>query len=244
MKKDDVLERLLRYIREQMLSKGDRLPAERQLAEILMSSRTTVREAIRRLEERGVLTIKRGSGVYVSRDSETIETDRRLMPPDEETAIRDQLEARFMIIPVVVRCAAARATGEEIVKLQDCIVRMSRAIVSRELEALADADTEFYHTIALMTKNYKLIETIRQLNTGNEIFWSYFMKSNEFVNNVIFAGYVEIANTVKRKDPQKAGEMAKQNIMSACEWLAKITRIDCAGIYGSAGDDGSASNNQ
>jgi GntR family transcriptional regulator, transcriptional repressor for pyruvate dehydrogenase complex len=232
MKKDDVLEKLIDYVGRQKLKKGDRLPAERQLVTILMASRTTVREAVRRLEERGVLTIKRGSGIYVNRNWESMVKGYPFKPQDTETLIKDQLEARFMLTPVVVSCAATRATEPEITELQDCIVKMSRAIVARELEALAEADTEFFQILAGMTKNHKLVKTMEQLSKGNEAFWSYFIKNDEFVNNVIFAGYVEIVNSIKRKDHERAGKMARRNIVNACEWLSNVINFDCSQIFG------------
>jgi len=146
--------------------------------------------------------------------------------------IKDHLEARLMIIPVVVNCAAARAAEKEILDLQNCIVNMSRAIVAKELKLLAEADSEFCRVLAIMTKNHKLVRLVDQLNIGSEVFWEYFIKSDEFVNNVIFAGYVEIVNAIKRKDPVEAMESAKRNVIDACEWLSKIIDTPCTQIFG------------
>jgi GntR family transcriptional regulator, transcriptional repressor for pyruvate dehydrogenase complex len=232
MKKNDILQQLIQYVREQKFRKGDKFPPERELSGILGVSRTTLREAFRMLEERGLVITKRGSGVYIKRSAEEIDNDRLLVPQDEETLIKDQLEARFMIIPIIVSCATTRANENEIKELQNCIVRMSRAIVSKELHALAESENDFYRLLAVMTKNHKLVKTMEQLNTGSEMFWEYFIRNDEFVNNVIFAGYVEIVNAVKRKDPYEAGELAKRNIVNSCEWLSKIKNTMCGDIFG------------
>ena len=45
---------------------GEKLPTERQLSEMLGASRTSIREASKQLEARGILTVKRGVGTFVS----------------------------------------------------------------------------------------------------------------------------------------------------------------------------------
>lgn len=222
MKKNVVLKELLEYVKEQKFEKGDRLPSERNLVGILGISRATIREAMRILEERGILIARRGSGVYINKSADAMELVNNLTPPNEGARIKDQLEARFMITPVIIRSAASRATEEEIGLLRNCIVSMSRAIVARELRQLVDADCEFHRILAAMTRNHKLIKIMEMLNSGNEFFWEYFIKNDEFVNNVIFAGFVGIVNAVKRKNGDEAAELAKRNIVNACEWLDKI----------------------
>lgn len=232
MKKNVALQELLDYVKEQKFNKGDRLPSERDLAVILGISRTTIREALRILEERGIVRARRGSGVYINKSAEAMELDENSIPPDEETRIKDHLEARFMITPVIIRLAADRATEEEMSALRNCIVGMSRAIVARELRQLVDADSEFHRLLAAMTRNHKLIKIMDLLNTGNEIFWEYFINNDEFVNNVIFAGFVEIVNAVKRKNGEEAAELAKRNIVNACEWLSRIKDTHYSDILG------------
>lgn len=53
------------YIRKNKLGPGDKLPSERDMASMLQTSRHTVREALRILEDRGVIYVKTGSGAFV-----------------------------------------------------------------------------------------------------------------------------------------------------------------------------------
>src|SRR5205085_2125325 len=60
-----VLERIQAYIVEQEIQPGERLPSERELAELLAVSRVTVRQAMKVLEDIGKVEIVHGSGTYL-----------------------------------------------------------------------------------------------------------------------------------------------------------------------------------
>jgi DNA-binding FadR family transcriptional regulator len=232
MKKEDVLSRLVQFVRKQKFEKGDKLPPERELAERLDTSRATVREVLRRLEERGMVTVKRSSGIYLKKSIETIDIEEKFPPPDEETLMKDQLEVHFLFLPLIVGYAAARATDEEIKALQGCIVAMSRAIVAKDPEALCEADNEFHRLLAMMTKNYKIYRIVQVLNHGREIFWDYFIKNDEFIHNVIFAGYVELVNCIKNKDPEGSAQRAKRNILDVGEQISAIKNLQLNEVIG------------
>ena len=63
---DRVEERLFQYILKNDLKTGAKLPNEYALAEEFSVSRGTVREAVKRLESRGILRVRHGSGTYVA----------------------------------------------------------------------------------------------------------------------------------------------------------------------------------
>jgi GntR family transcriptional repressor for pyruvate dehydrogenase complex len=60
-----VLERIQAFIVEQKIQPGERLPSERELAELLAVSRVTVRQALKVLEDIGKIEIVHGSGTYL-----------------------------------------------------------------------------------------------------------------------------------------------------------------------------------
>jgi len=57
------------YIRMNGLQAGDKLPSEREMAAVLQTSRNSVREALRILEDRGLIFIKSGSGIFIKEPS-------------------------------------------------------------------------------------------------------------------------------------------------------------------------------
>ena len=69
-----VEEELLRYIQEQPVPIGEKIPNEFELAEYFGVGRSTIREAVKGLVTKGVLQVRRGAGTYVVSTS-TLEKD-------------------------------------------------------------------------------------------------------------------------------------------------------------------------
>ena len=57
---------IYRYIQMNNLQPGDKLPSERDMSSMLQTSRNSVREALRILEDRGLIYVKTGSGVFIN----------------------------------------------------------------------------------------------------------------------------------------------------------------------------------
>lgn len=61
-----VVSEILKYIKNNNLQKGDKLPTEKELTELLQVSRTSVREALKILKANNIVNIIHGSGIYVN----------------------------------------------------------------------------------------------------------------------------------------------------------------------------------
>jgi GntR family transcriptional repressor for pyruvate dehydrogenase complex len=126
---------------------GDRLPPERELATGLGLSRPTLREAIRRLTEAGLLESRRGSGTYVA------EVDL-----DAIYAVRLQLE------PFAARLAAAERSDEDLQRLSQLVKLMPSQL--QEAGAFAATDLEIHRTLAAASGNpvlFGLLERLTEL---------------------------------------------------------------------------------
>ncbi|GAA5110939.1 FCD domain-containing protein [Orbus sasakiae] len=131
---------------------GDRLPPERDIAETYNVSRTVVREALIMLELENLVTVKKGSGVYVIGlpDDELSEHDKQL--EDSDFGPFELLQARQLIESNIAAFAATQIVKSEVLEL--------RAILEQERQILADgilddysADEMFHIAIARATKN-------------------------------------------------------------------------------------------
>lgn len=164
---DDIVEQLEGMILEGTLKSGERLPAERALAEQFGVSRPSLREAIQKLAAKGLLVSRQGGGNYVVETLGSTFSDPLLhLLENNPEAQRDLLEFRQTLEASCAYYAALRATEVDRERLtaafdalQDCYARDDE--VSRIEEGAADA--RFHLAIAEASHNAVLLHTIRGL---------------------------------------------------------------------------------
>nr|WP_154324419.1 transcriptional regulator LldR [Pantoea sp. 201603H] len=165
---DSLTERLLAFISEHRLTPGARLPAERQLAQIMGVSRSSLREAIQKLNSQGILVSRRGGGTFL-RHEEPIWSEARLVMPlsrllaDDPGYRYDVLEARIAIESSTAWHAASRATAEDKAHLTVCYDAMQRISDRDDPDLAAHSDVRFHLAIAEASHNLVLLQAMRGL---------------------------------------------------------------------------------
>ncbi|MCP4002982.1 MAG: FadR family transcriptional regulator [bacterium] len=137
---DEVAASIQSQIFDGSLQPGDRLPPERELAVKLRVNRSSVREALKKLEQLGLVDVQQGSGTTV-RDARHASFDvvwKMLFPEGQPNLplIRDLLEMREAVAPGILRLAIERATPSQI---EGAIAEL-RSAASPELSELQFAD--------------------------------------------------------------------------------------------------------
>lgn len=134
---------------------GDSLPAERELAEQFRVNRSSVREALHRLEAWGLVEIRHGGGTRVT-DFLT-EAGLQLLPfllaPAgvlDRALLRDVQELRMVLLGYGAARAALRATPAQITALEEAVSRIEAA---QDPEAARDADFDFYDALVAASGN-------------------------------------------------------------------------------------------
>ena len=153
-------EDIIEMIRTNHMKPGDRLENEYELAKKLNVGRSTVREAVKSLETRNILTIKRGAGTFISQN-EGVAVDPlgiSLMGKDEEIAL-ELLDVRMILAAL----AAIHADKNEIAEIS----RQNRKVIGMIRQGLDhhEEDARFHQLIAEATKNRiiaKLVPIIQQ----------------------------------------------------------------------------------
>ena len=143
---------------------GQRLPGERDLAEMLGASRPTIREAFQRLDSLGLVEIRRGrtGGAYVLPfDWSTMRAPirRTLLPAWAELEVL--FDFRTLIEGLVASTAAERRTASDIATIEAALEDYRNAGGSRE--ASRAADEALHRAISLATHNRYLHELSMEL---------------------------------------------------------------------------------
>ncbi len=149
--------RLLREFSSGTFAAGTRLPTERRLAEDFGVSRNVMREALKRLEALGLVTIRQGAGIFVEDFQMTAGPeliDVFLYREDgtiNEDFLEDIFEAREDLTRVVVRRVASSRTRAEAARLKE-LVNQRRESLGHP-ERLTEVNLEFFRVLAGATHN-------------------------------------------------------------------------------------------
>lgn len=152
-----------RQIADGRLVAGERLPAERDMAQRQQVSRVSVRDAYRSLEELGVITIRRGTegGAYVAApDPAAIQQSLSLMLRLGRVSDAELSDA-WMIEPMVARLAARNARDSDIVRLGRALER-EEAAVARRVPA-GPHRRRFQRAVAACARNLPLTALLNSL---------------------------------------------------------------------------------
>ncbi len=158
-------EEIVAIIQKQILNgtllPGTKLPPEREMAETFNVNRTTLREALRRLENLELLEIRHGDGVYAKNFLESGNLDlikaAVSLDANNETLL-NIMEARLSIIPEIAAMAAQRRTAAELAEI--------KLVIDREDMSISEKDLIIHHLIVRATHN--LVYTI-MLNFFNQL---------------------------------------------------------------------------
>lgn len=152
-------------ISEGTFKMGDRLPAERDIAEQMSVSRASVREALAILEVLGVVEIKVGDGSYVRKKMEHFRFE---LSKVKNFSLYELIEARAYIEGMIVEIAVEKATEEDIRKLQNNISEME-AIVDddHQVDRFFELGMAFHEELAKIVQNEVITNIVNTLINQN-----------------------------------------------------------------------------
>jgi GntR family transcriptional repressor for pyruvate dehydrogenase complex len=147
-----VIRELKRSILQKIVTPGERLPPERELATMLGISRGSLRQALKALQVMGVLKIVHGSGTFLSEAAENILGDPvYLLVPLRGHSFAEMYEARRAMEAESAATAATRATSQDIDKMRMEIKSMRHSL--RNIQRFVQHDRLFHRHIALASGN-------------------------------------------------------------------------------------------
>lgn len=159
---DEVVQQIELLILDGVLRDGDRLPGERDLAQSLDVSRPILREALKELEARGLLTSHHGGGTFVADIiGQVFSKPITDLISRHARATRDYLEYRRELEGLTAELAARRASETDKALLARIIEDMRRAHQSGLPEDELAADVEFHNAIGEAAHNIVLLHTMR-----------------------------------------------------------------------------------
>jgi len=141
---------------------GERLPPEREIAEMLNVTRTVVREALIMLEIKGLVDVRRGAGIYVLDTANLQSVEGMSTQQFNDAGPFEMLQARQLLESNIAEFAALQATREDIIKMRQALQLEERELASSDPGGTESGDMQFHLAIAEATHNSMLVELFRQ----------------------------------------------------------------------------------
>ncbi len=227
MKKERVVvQRILDIIQADDFKIGSVLPSERKLATELGTSRNTVRNALRQLEARGFVDVRRGSGYYLLSKDDRPNAHSPDAGGGTSAELQSLFEARYLFEPEIGALSARKITLPLLTQLEKCLVRLSRVIIGAHTRVIISEDVEFRKIIASGTGNPVMVAAIFQWRAANHRILANFPEFNDREKDALFAGYVDILNALKKHHPVTARAAVQANILRCCALAVKYAHVD------------------
>ena len=143
---------LMKYILQEPIKTGEKIPNEFELAEKFGVGRSTIREAVKGLVSRGILEVRRGSGTYVI-NTNPLENDPLGFGKieDKYELALELFEVRLMIEPEIAALACKNASEEDLIHLKKLCDETEELYLGGHNHI--QKDIEFHTYIARCSKN-------------------------------------------------------------------------------------------
>lgn len=227
---DAVVQQIEELILGGVLRPGDRLPPERDLASDVDVSRPVLRDALKLLEQRGLVTARQGGGTYIADVIGPIFSEPIVKLIERHPgATADYLEFRRDIEALTASHAANRATDADRAILSDIIARMQVAYDAEDTEREAVLDADFHHAVGEAAHNVILLHTLRscyRLLENGVFFNRQRLYHHPTARTTVLDQHKAIAERILAGDPDGARAASERHIDFVKAALAEAERLD------------------
>lgn len=201
---------LVQYCDDAGLGIGDRLPAERELAEGLGVSRASLRQAIVALEVQGVLEVRRGDGTYLRRAVHSGEPLAAILARQQRLPFI--LEARSALEVKIVELAAQRRGAEDLTAMSEALALADREYRDHPDDPPPTAPGRLFHdAVVRAARNPVLSALMDEMRSGIE------ETSREALSQPgrwprLIEEHKQIADFIKAKDSDAAAKAMRSHL--------------------------------
>jgi DNA-binding FadR family transcriptional regulator len=211
---DHVVQQVARQIISGALAPGTALPTEPELAQQFAVSRTVIREAMRVLVSKGLLTVKHGSGMWVQPADRWDHLDplvlfEQIHAGQDDGVFDEAIEVRRLLELDAAALAAERRTAEDLRSMRASLDGMAAAIA--DPDEYTRFDVEFHEAILAAARNRLLREALRPI--------AAVLKAGRLVSirqpgapEKSLHGHDEIYAAIKQQDPEEARAAMERHV--------------------------------
>ncbi|EMO4272728.1 transcriptional regulator [Klebsiella variicola] len=207
---------------------GSRLPSEAELTTSLNVSRVSVRSAVQRLRDLGIVVTRQGSGSYVSENftPQMLSNDPRPIMHLSREEFHDMMIFRQTVEFKCVELAVTHATDDDIRQLEEALNNM--LIHKGDYKKYSEADYEFHLAIVRASHNsvfYNVMSSIK------DIYYYYLEELNRALGITLESveAHIKVYMSIKNRDASTAVEVLNEAMSGNIIAIEKIKSTETSG---------------
>lgn len=211
---DKIVDQLKKLIKEGKLKPGDKLPSERQLIDILGVGRSSLREALNKLETMGYVVIKKRKGIFVKSINLMLQLDplKKIMQEDQNKIVQ-LYEIRSDIEQASAYAAALERNEKDLEEIKKCLKDFESE--KGVLHSSWERDQAFHCSIARASHNFFRIHVIMNIFDLSKEFIKPIMEGfadTEENLSIIAQQHASIFEAIEGKHADSAREKMKEHL--------------------------------
>jgi GntR family transcriptional repressor for pyruvate dehydrogenase complex len=213
----DVVTQIQEAILTGKLKAGDKLPSERELRQLFRTSRGTLREALRVLEQKGLIEIRIGVGggaVVRAVNTEKISESLALLIRSQGVSLSHLAEFREVVEGMVASLAAQRASKADVQDLHE-MLKQAAAYLQKGAaywDNFIRVDKQFHLTLARVTGNPVFMYVLQTIHENIHRYYERYLPKDAEVLGENYRDLCDIATAVGEADTNKAGSLARDHV--------------------------------
>lgn len=212
------------------LAPGDRLPSQRDLAQIFGVSRLSVREAVHRLEALELVVVRRGAGAFVARRAAAPSVEPET-PLPSVIDVEELFEVRRLLEPAAAEWAALRADCSALAALQRVAGQFEAAAAApeRRFDLLAVRDVQLHLEIAQCADNALLGRLIERLQDLHRLQLEWSLRRSGRVEETV-AEHSRVVDAIAGGDPQAARDAMLAHVAAAAASFHEVAAGEATSV--------------
>ena len=225
----DVVDQIQAAILDGRIQSGEKLPAERELGEMLGTSRGTLREALRVLEQKGLIEIRLGVGggaIAKGPGGEQMTESLDMLIRSQKVSLHHLAEFREGVEGTVAGLAAQRAKPEDVKLLRELLQAAKRCwqVGVEKWSDFVRADEQIHMALARIARNPVYALILKTVHDNIHIYYDRFLPCGLDELNENYLDLKQLVEAVSAGQVGKATDMAREHVRRFNRYMQKKKR--------------------
>jgi DNA-binding FadR family transcriptional regulator len=213
----DLVEQIQEAILSRKLKPGDKLPSQRELSEMFQTSRASLREALRVLEDKGLIEMRlgiRGGAMVKEANIDRVSESLAFLIRYRKVSLHQLAEFRIVVEGFVAERACKLANKDDIKKLKKLLVEAQNLMKAEPptWKPYAQIDAEFHKTLSRISKNPLFEATLQPIYENiHNYFYQYLPDSASLIRDN-YEDLSKIVRAIEDGNPVEAKKVAMNHV--------------------------------